>query len=214
MMMNRKRLGRVMAVVAVVLAVFFVLSSVLLGLGTNVTYNLFDLFGNQNQVQQQDQGPTPEDAIAAAEKDLEQNPNDPDATTDLAAVYFQNGRYDDAAKVLRDGREKFPDNAEIPGLLGAVYQQQAQGVEPGEQRELYADAGDSFAAAAEREGDDEDLYLQAAQSYDQAEEPADAIKYYNEFLDREPEGQEAEAARDRITALLEGGQDPGGGGQP
>jgi len=206
MMMNRKRLGRVMAVVAVILAAFFLLSSILIGLGTNVSYNLFDLIGGQNQTPQADQGPTQQDAIDEAKKDLEQNPKDPDAITDLGGLYAQNGQYDEAVKVLQDGRERVPNNAEIPALLGAVYAQQAAGVEPKEQEELYAKAGDSFATAAEKEGEDEDLYLQAGQSYDQAGEPAEAIKYYNGYLDLEPEGQDSEAVKDRIAALLEGGE--------
>src|SRR5918997_4105564 len=211
MMMNRKRLGRVMAVFAVVLATFFVLSSVIMGLGTNVSYNLFDLIGGQNQAQQPDQGPTPQDAIDEAKKDLEQNPKDPDAITDLAGLYAQNGQYDDAVKVLQDGREKAPNNAVIPAFLGAVYSQQAAGVEPKEQKELYAKAGDSFAVAAEKERQDEDLYLQAGQSYDQAGQPAEAIKYYNGYLDLEPEGQQAAAVKDRIAALLEGGESTASG---
>ena len=211
MMMNRKRLGRVMAVFAVVLATFFVLSSVLIGFGTNVSYNLFDLIGGQDQAQQPDQGPSPQDAIDQAKKDLEKNPNDPDAITDLAGLYAQNGQYDDAVKVLQDGREKAPNNAEIPAFLGAVYSQQAAGVEPKEQKELYAKAGDSFAVAAEKERQDEDLYLQAGQSYDQAGQPAEAIKYYNGYLDLEPEGQQAAAVKDRIAALLEGGESTASG---
>jgi len=208
MMMNRKRLGRVMAVVAVILAAFFLLSSILIGLGMSAGsgYNLLELFGNRNQAQQTDQGPTAQDAIDEAKKDLQQNPKDPDAITDLGGLYAQNGQYDEAAKVLQDGREKVPNNAEIPALLGAVYSQQAAGVEPKEQEELYAKAGDSFATAAEKEGQDEDLYLQAGQSYDQAGEPAEAIKYYNGYLDLEPEGQDSEAVKDRIAALLEGGE--------
>jgi len=211
MMMNRKRLGRVMAVVAVVLAAFFLLSSVLIGFGTNVNYNLFDLIGGQDQTQQPDQGPTPQDAIDEAKKDLEQNPKDPDAITDLGGLYAQNGQYDEAVKVLQDGREAVPNNAEIPALLGAVYQQQAAGVEPKEQKELYAKAGDSFATAAEKEGEDEDLYLQAGQNYDQAGEPAEAIKYYNGYLDLEPEGEQSGAVKDRIAALLEGGESTASG---
>ena len=211
MMMNRKRLGRVMAVVAVVLAAFFLLSSVLIGFGTNVNYNLFDLIGGQDQTQQPDQGPTPQDAIDEAKKDLEQNPKDPDAITDLGGLYAQNGQYDEAVKVLQDGREAVPNNAEIPALLGAVYQQQAAGVEPKEQKELYAKAGDSFATAAEKEGEDEDLYLQAGQNYDQAGEPAEAIKYYNGYLDLEPEGEQSGAVEDRIATLLEGGESTASG---
>ncbi len=212
MMMNRKRLGRVMAVIAIVLAAFFLLSSILIGLGMSGSgYNLLELFGNQNQPQQPDQGPTPQDAIDEAKKDLEQNPKDPDAITDLGGLYAQNGQYDDAVKVLQDGREAVPNNAEIPALLGAVYQQQAAGVEPKEQKELYAKAGDSFATAAEKEGEDEDLYLQAGQNYDQAGEPAEAIKYYNGYLDLEPEGEQSGAVKDRIAALLEGGESTASG---
>ena len=207
MMMNRKRLGRVMAVVAVILAAFFLLSSILIGLGMSGSgYNLLELFGSQNQTPPADQGPTQQDAIDEAKKDLEGNPKDPDAITDLGGLYAQNGQYDEAVKVLQDGRERVPNNAEIPALLGAVYAQQAAGVEPKEQKGLYAKAGDSFAAAAEKEGEDEDLYLQAGQSYDQAGEPAEAIKYYNGYLDLEPEGQDSEAVKDRIAALLEGGE--------
>ena len=207
MMMNRKRLGRVMAVFAVILAAFFLLSSILIGLGmSGGGYNLLELIGGQNQTPQADQGPTTQDAIDEAKEDLRQNPKDPDAITDLAGLYAQNGQYDEAVEVLQDGREKVPNNAEIPALLGAVYSQQAAGVEPKEQEELYAKAGDSFATAAEKEGEDEDLYLQAGQSYDQAGQPAEAIKYYNGYLDLEPEGQDSEAVKDRIAALLEGGE--------
>ncbi|WP_166176603.1 tetratricopeptide repeat protein [Rubrobacter tropicus] len=208
--MNRKRLGRVMAVVAIVLAAFFLLSSILLGFGMNTNYNLFDVFGNQDQAQQQDQVPSTQDAIDEAKKDLENNPKDPDAITDLAGLYAQNGQYDDAAKVLREGREKAPKNAEIPALLGSVYQQQAPGVEPKEQRELYGKAGDSFATATELDPKNEDLYAAAGQNYDQAGETAEAIKYYNGYLDREPNGQDSQAIKERISALLAGGEETTG----
>ena len=200
-----------MAVIAVVLAAFFLLSSILLGMGTNTNYNLFDVFGGQSQPQQ-NQAPGPQDAIEEAEKDLKENPKDPDAITDLAGLYAQNGQYDDAAKVLQDGRQDVPKNAEIPALLGSVYQQQAPGVEPKEQKELYGKAGDSFAAAAERDPKNEDLYAAAGQNYDQAGETAEAIKYYNGYLDREPEGQDSEAIKERISALLAGGEETTGAG--
>src|SRR4028119_706647 len=127
MMMNRKRLGRVMAVVAVILAACFLLSSILIGLGTNVSYNLFDLIGGQNQTAQPDQGPTQQDAIDEAKKDLQQNPKDPDAITDLAGLYAQNGRYDEAVKVLQDGGKAAPNKAQTPAPLGGVYSPRAPG---------------------------------------------------------------------------------------
>ena len=199
-----------MAVVAVVLAAFFLLSSILLGFGMSTNYNLFDVFGNQDQAQQQNQVPSPQDAIDEAEKDLDNNPKDPDSITDLAGLYAQNGQYDDAAKVLQEGRKKAPKNAEIPALLGSVYQQQAPSVEPKEQKELYGKAGDSFAAAAELDPKNEDLYAAAGQNYDQAGQTAEAIKYYNGYLDREPSGQDSRAIEERISALLEGGEETTG----
>ena len=205
MMMNRKRIGRVMAVVAVVLATFFLLSTVLLGIGSSTNYSLFEVFGNGGQQQQSAPSSTPDDAIAEAEKDLEQNPRDPDAITDLAGAYYTAGRYDDAVRVLRDGREVAPKNAEIAAFLGSDYSEQAAGVEPKEQKQLYANAGDAFAAASGIEPENEDYYLQAGQAYEQADQPGEAIEYYNGYLDREPNGQEAEAVEGRISTLLEGG---------
>src|SRR4028119_1796566 len=111
MMMNRKRLGRVMAVVAVILAAFFLLSSILIGLGTNVSHNLFDLIGGQNQTPQADQGPTAQAAIDEAKKDLQQSPKDPDAITDLAGLYAQNGQYDEAVEGIPGGRNAGPGRA-------------------------------------------------------------------------------------------------------
>lgn len=210
MMMNRKRLGRVMAVVAVILAAFFLLSSILIGLGTNVSYNLFDLIGGQDQPPG-GQTTDPEDQIAAAEQELEENPRDPDAIKELAALYYQNGRYDDAARVLQRGREAAPNDPEMPFLLGQIYLQEAEAT-PGEaQDRLFVQAGDAFARAAEMEPDNEDAFLFAGESYDRGGETAEAIKYYNGYLDLDPEGEQAQAVEDRISALLEGGETTAGG---
>ena len=136
MMMNRDRLGFWMRLVAIVLAVFFVGSFVVLGLGGNVSYNLFDLIGNQDQQQTADPTAGAEDQVAQAEKELEENPNDPEAIKTLAALYYQNGRYDDAARVLENGREAAPEDEEISYTLGQVRLQQAQSAPEGEQKEL------------------------------------------------------------------------------
>lgn len=212
MMMNRRRLGRVMAVVAVVLAVFFVGSSVLLGLGTNVQYNLFDLFGSDQQ-QQSSALPDNTQQVEEAEREFQQNPGDPDAAEDLAVLYVSEGRYDDAARVLSEGREESPNNPDLALLLGNVYLQQAPAAPQDEQTELYGKAGDAFAEATRLEPDNEDAYLLAGQAYDQAGQTAEAIQYYNGYLDREPEGEEARQVEERISALLEGGGESTGGPQ-
>ena len=210
MMMNRDRIGFWVRLLSIVLAGFFIASFIFVGLGTNVNYNLFDLIGGQDQ-KAGGQTSDPQDQVQAAEQQLKENPKDPDAIKELAALYYQNGRYDDAARVLQDGREAAPKDPEIPFLLGQVYLQEAQATPGGEQKKLYGEAGDAFAAAAEIEPDNEDAFLFAGESYDRAGEPAQAIKYYNGYLALKPEGGQAEAVKDRISALLEGGAERIGG---
>ena len=206
MMMNRDRLSFWVRLVSIVLAAFFLLSFIFLGLGTNISYNLFELIGNQDEQQQQaDQAPDPQEQIASAEKALEKDPKDPEKIKDLAALYYTAGRYDDAIQVLQRGREVAPQDEEIPTLIGQIYSQQAQAEKGEKQKELLKKAGDAFAAAAAAEPDNAEAYLLAGQAYDQAGQPADAIEYYNGYLDLEPKGENARKVKDRISALLEGG---------
>ena len=206
MMMNRDRLGFWVRLVSIVLAAFFLLSFIFLGLGTNISYNLFEVIGNQDQQQQQaDQAPDAQDQIAQAEKALKKDPKDPEKIKDLAALYYTAGRYDDAIQVLQRGREVAPQDEEIPTLIGQIYSQQAQAEKGEKQKELLKKAGDAFAASAEAEPDNAEAYLLAGQAYDQAGQPADAIEYYNGYLDLQPKGENAKKVKDRISALLEGG---------
>jgi cytochrome c-type biogenesis protein CcmH/NrfG len=209
MMMNRERIGFWVRLLAIVLSVFFIGSFIFVGLGTNVNYNLFDLIGGSDQ-QQGGQTTDPQEQIEQARKELEQNPKDPEAIKQLAALYYQNGQLEDAARVLENGREVAPKDDEIPILLGQVHSQQAQSTPDEQQKKaLYKKAGDAYAAAAKVEPGNEDAYLLAGQAYDQAGEPAQAIKYYNGYLDLEPEGDQAKAVKERISALLEGGESTG-----
>jgi cytochrome c-type biogenesis protein CcmH/NrfG len=214
MMMNRERIGFWVRLVAILLAVFFIGSFIFVGLGTNVNYNLFELIGGSDQ-QQGGQTTDPQEQIEQAERELEENPKDPEPIKQLAALYYQNGRYDEAVRVLEKGREVAPKDAEIPLLLGEVYTRQAQTAADEKQRkELYEKAGDAYAAAAEIEPENEDAYLLAGGAYDQAGEPAQAIKYYNGYLDLEPEGEQAKAVEERISTLLEGGGESTNSAQP
>jgi cytochrome c-type biogenesis protein CcmH/NrfG len=210
-MMNRERLGFWVRVLSILLAAVFLISFIFLGVGTNLQYNFFDLFGNQDQQkqQQQDQTPSPEKQIAAAQKDLKKDPKDPEKIKRLAGLYYNAGRYDDAIKVLEDGRKAAPDDAEIPAFLGQIYTQQAQTASGKKKEELEGKAADAFAASAKAQPDDAQTYLLAGQAYDQAGQPAEAIKYYNEYLDRAPKGQDAARVKDRISALLSGKESTG-----
>jgi cytochrome c-type biogenesis protein CcmH/NrfG len=209
MMMNRERLSFWVRLVAILLAAIFIISFVFLGVGTNISYNIFDLFGNQNQPQQQDQTPDPEKQIAAAEKDLKKDPKDPEKIKDLAYLYYTAGRYDDAIQVLQDGQKAAPKDEEIPALLGQIYSQQAQTASGGQKEKLENKAADAFAASAEAQPDNAEAYLLAGQAYDQAGQPAEAIQYYNQYLDRAPKGEEADQVKKRISALLSGKEGTG-----
>ena len=211
MMMNREKIGFWVRLVAIVLSVFFVGSFIFMGLGTNVSYNLFELIGGSDE-QQGGQTTDPQEQLEQAERQLEENPRDPEVIKELAALYYQNGRYDDAVRVLEDGREAEPDDAEMALLLGEIYSRQAQmAADEKERKGLYRKAGDAYAAAAEIEPENEDAYLLAGEAYDQAGEPAQAIKYYNGYLDLEPKGEQARAVEERISTLLEGGETTDGG---
>jgi predicted TPR repeat methyltransferase len=47
-------------------------------------------------------------------------------------------------------------------------------------------------------------YLVAGQAYEQAGEQSKAIQYWNEYLKLEPEGEQADAIKERIQSLLKG----------
>ena len=210
MMMNRDRLGFWVRLVSIVLAAFFLLSFIFLGLGTSINYNLFEVIGNQDQQKQQaNQAPDAQDQIAQAEKAMEKDPKDPEKIKDLAALYYSAGRYDDALQVLQKGREVAPQDQEIPAFMGQIYSEQAQAEKGEKQKELLKKAGDAFAASAEADPDNAEAYLLAGQAYDQAGMPADAIEYYNGYLDLQPKGENAKKVKDRISALLEGGNSSG-----
>ena len=210
MMMNRERIGFWVRLLSIVLAAVFLISFLFLGVGTNLNINIFQLFGNQDQQQKQaDEAPDPEEQIAAAEKDLKKDPKDPEKIKDLAALYYTAGRYDDAIQVLQRGREAAPKDEEIPAFMGQIYSQQAQAAQGEKQKELLKKAGDAFAASAEADPNNADAYLLAGQAYDQAGQPADAIEYYNGYLDLEPKGENAKKVKERISALLEGGDNSG-----
>ena len=214
MMMNREKLSFWVRLVAILLAAVFLISFIFLGIGTNVQYNIFELFGNQDQSQQQaNQTPDTEQQIAAAQKDLKKDPKDPEKIKDLAALYYTAGRYDEAIQVLQEGREAAPNDEEIPAFLGQIYSQQAQTATGDKKKELQDKAADAFAASAEAQPDSAEAYLLAGQAYDQAGQPAEAIKYYNGYLDLDPKGENAAQVEDRISALLEG-KNSGGGSQP
>jgi cytochrome c-type biogenesis protein CcmH/NrfG len=215
MMMNRERMGCWASGIAIGLAVVFLGSFIILGIGTNVNYNLFELIGGGDQ---QPAGQTTDtgDQIAAARKELEENPKDPRAIKSLAALYAQNNQTEEAIKVLQKGRKAAPKDEEIALLLGQIYAQQSQTAPEDEKEQMLTKAGEAFAAAGEIDPEDEEAFYFAGQAYDEAGKPDRAIKYWNKYLELEPEGEQAKQVKDRISSLLQGGggtTGPEAGGQ-
>lgn len=220
MMMDRNKLGFWARFIAIGLAVVFIASFVFMGIGSNVTYNVFDMLGGGDQQAQQEGGGA-EDQIQAAENELEENPEDPDAIKTLGGLYLQNGQLEDAERVLSNGREVAPEDEDMPILLGQVYSQQALNAGEDGGEELHRRAGEEYVAATEIDPENSDAFLLAGQAYDEAGDSGRAIQYWNAYLDLEPEGEQSDAVRERISALLEGGgeeegaeQQPGAEEQP
>lgn len=213
MMLDREKLGFWTRVLAIGLSAVFIGGTIFFGIGTNVFYNPMDLLGGNSAQQSTSVSANPQDAIQQAEEEFQREPKDPDVAQDLAALYFQNGQTDDAIRVLKESRQAAPNDADTALVLGQAYSQKAQAAaEEKERNGLYGKAGDAFAAATEIENDNEDAYLFAGQSYEQAGEPAQAIEYYNGYLDLEPDGRESEEVKDRISSLLQGGETTGPSG--
>jgi cytochrome c-type biogenesis protein CcmH/NrfG len=213
MMMNRDRLGFWTRFLAFGLAAVFILSGIFFGMGSGISYNPLDLFGGDDQAggQTVDEQKQIEQQTREAEKELKENPDDTDNVTDLAGLYYQSNRVDDAAKVLEEGQQKAPDNADIPMFLGQVYAQQAQGAAKDKERDgLQEKSAEAFAAAAQNDPKNEEAFLFAGEAYSQVGESGQAIKYWNGYLDLEPEGEQSKEVRQRIEDTLQGGSTSAG----
>ena len=215
MMLNRDKLGFWTRIGAIALAVLFILSGVLFGMSSTTSYNLLGLFGN-SQDQQTPQTTGSEEQIERAQTELEENPEDPRVIRRLAGLYLQNGQTGEAVKVLEEGRKVAPNDPAIALVLGQAYDQQAQALtDEGERQDTYTKAGDAYVAGAEVEESerrDAQAFLLAGQAYEQAGDKAKAIQYWNEYLEIEPEGKQADAVKERIGTLLEGGESTGAAG--
>lgn len=205
MMIDRRRVSFWTRLIAIGLAVVFVGSFVVMGIGSTFpAYNIFELFGGGSPQQQETAGPTPQEQIEQTRSQLQENPENPELIKRLAFLYIQTGDLDQAVATLEEGREVAPDDPDIPLILGQVYQQQAAN-NPDRADELNRRAGDAYAAAAEMEPGNAQAHLAAGDAYSAAGEESRAIEHWNRYLELEPEGEQAEQIRQQISDLLRSG---------
>ena len=216
MMLDRDKITFWTRLGAIVLAVIFVGSFVIMGVGSNVNLNLLDLLGGSSGAQEDRQQTTSsQDQITQAQQELEEDPENPKIIRRLAGLYIQNGQTDEAAEVLKRGREVAPDDPVIPLYLGQAYERDAQAQTDAEERQAaYEQAGDAYAAAAKLQPEKPQAYLAAGQAYEQAGDKGRAIQYWNDYLELEPDGEQADAVKERIASLLEGEQTTPGAAGP
>ncbi len=216
MMLDRDKITFWTRLGAIVLAVIFVGSFVFMGVGSNVNLNLLDLLGGSSGAQEEQQQTTSsQEQITQTQQELEEDPENPKIIRRLAGLYIQNGQTDEATEVLERGREVAPDDPVIPLYLGQAYERDAQAQTDEEERKAtYEQAGDAYAAAAELQPEKPQSYLAAGQSYEQAGEKGKAIQYWNDYLELEPDGEQADAVKERIANLLEGEETTGGAAGP
>jgi tetratricopeptide (TPR) repeat protein len=207
MMLDRDKITFWTRLGAIVLAMIFVGSFIFMGVGTNISYNLFDLLSGGSGDQDQEKGQTTgsEEQISQAERDYEEDPENPGVIKRLGGLYLENGQTDKAIEVLEKGEEVTSDDPVIPLYLGQAYERKAQGLTDEEERKAtYKEAGDAYAAATELQENKPQPYLLAGQAYEQAGEKGKAIQYWNDYLELEPQGEQADVVKERIESLLKG----------
>jgi tetratricopeptide (TPR) repeat protein len=145
MMLDRDKITFWTRLGAIVLAVIFVGSFVVMGVGSNVPLNLLDLLGGSSSAQEdQQQTISSQEQITQAQQELEEDPENSKIIRRLAGLYIQNGQTDKAAEVLERGREVAPEDPVIPLYLGQAYERDAQAQTDADARQTaYKQAGDA-----------------------------------------------------------------------
>src|ERR687893_230880 len=182
MMLDRDKITFWTRLGAIALAVIFVGSFVFMGIGTDINYNLFDLLNDGS----------------GAKEEKEQKEQKNDSREQMAQAEQE--------------LEEDPENPRVIKRLAGLYIQNGR-TDEAERQAAYRQAGDAYAAAAEIQGDrprpTAQAYLAAGQAYEQAGEQSKAIQYWNEYLKLEPEGEQADAVKERIQGLLKGEEQTG-----
>src|SRR5918994_1477593 len=100
--------------------------------------------------------------------------------------------------------EEDPENPKIIRRLAGLYIQNGQTDE----------AAEVLQRGREVAPDDPVIPLYLGQAYERAGDKGRAIQYWNDYLELEPDGEQADAVKERIASLLEGEQTTPGAAGP
>lgn len=191
MLLDRKRINRYTRWAAIILAVVFLLSFVLLGVGSSSAGNVFSGCDGTSQ-------PTSQSSVEDREKyyleQLEANPEDGPSILALANLYADDGvgRYNDAVDWLGKYVALNPDNVDVRIRMAAIYSQKL------------GDPDTAIAILAEATTiapDNANAFLQLGLAQRDAGQNQAAILSLNRFLELDPTNSSADQVRQEIQRL-------------
>lgn len=192
MLLDRRRIRRWAKWVALFLAVVFVLSFLLLGVGYGggAGFNLFDLFGNDDNTTT-DSTAGNQAQIDGLLAELAKNPNDVATLQALATAYAGNEDYKSAAKYLEQAITAAPDQAQLYFDAAQVYENSYD----------YAAAIVVLNKAQAKFPDDPKVYLQLGLAQRSGGNNTAAAMAWQKYLALAPNGDQADTIREALAQL-------------
>lgn len=191
MLLDRKRINRYTRWAAIILAVVFLLSFVLLGVGSSSAGNVFSGCDGTNQPANLN---SVEDREAYYLEQLEADPQDGASMLALANLYADDGvgRYEDAVDWFNKYLELNPDSVDVRIRIATIYSGKL-----GDPDRAIAILKEATTIAP----DNANAFLQLGLAQRDAGQNQVAIMSLNHFLELDPTNSSADAVRQEIARL-------------
>jgi cytochrome c-type biogenesis protein CcmH/NrfG len=192
LLLDRRRIRKWAKWIALLLAVVFALSFLLLGVGYGggAGFNIFDLFGNKSSTNTTLTG---NERIAALQTQLQQNPKDITTLQALATAYIDQSDLKTAATYLEQVIAIDPSQKDVYLKLANIY--------------LNQDVSDYTAAAAvlnkavSIDPSNADLYLKLGIAQNSLGNTSAALLAWQKYLSLAPNGDMAPVIKDQVDKL-------------
>lgn len=193
MLLDRRRIRKWAKWVALFLAVIFVLSFLLLGVGYGGGggFNIFELFGNKNSSTVTTLGQ--DQKIAALNAKLVLNPKDVTTLLALATIYQENGQFGSAATYLEQVIAADPSQKAVYLRLADIYMSK--------NLSNYAAAVAVLNKAVPVDPQNPDVYLKLGTAQKSLGNIAAALMAWQKYLALAPNGDMASIIREQVDKL-------------